>query len=147
MLNDKIKQQSYGRTASILMATYWQRGQNPFQTCMHILPQNKHTIHHKRQGGEFQNESPRSEWVEKRMDNCHRTKMRWTDKGRRSQSSNLAGSSLRRTCQRSIFLSLFLRHSYQCFRHSPFAWIPSWQPPTREASTRRHGSINRWMAY
>ncbi len=34
-----------------------------------------------------------------------------------------------RTCHRSIFLSLFLRHSYQCFRHSPLAVIPSWHPP------------------
>lgn len=39
--------------------------------------------------------------------------------------------SLRRRCQRSIFLSLFFRHSYQCFRHSPWAWMPSWQPPAR----------------
>lgn len=46
-----------------------------------------------------------------------------------SYSSNWIVLSLRRTCQRSIFLSLFLRHSYQCFRHSPLAWIPSWHPP------------------
>lgn len=49
--------------------------------------------------------------------------------GRMLQSSNCAGLSLRRTCQRSIFLSLFLRHSYQCFRHSPLAWMPNWHPP------------------
>lgn len=32
-------------------------------------------------------------------------------------------------CQRSIFLSLFFRHSYQCFKRSPLAVIPSWHPP------------------
>lgn len=46
-----------------------------------------------------------------------------------SYSSNWTVLSLSRTCQRSIFLSLFLRQSYQCFRHSPLAWIPSWHPP------------------
>lgn len=45
------------------------------------------------------------------------------------QSFNEPGNSLVNVCQRSIFLSLFLRQSNQCLSLSPFALIPRDTPP------------------
>ena len=45
---------------------------------------------------------------------------------------------LRSTCQRSIRWSLFFRHSYQCFKHSPLAEMPSWHPPAGAENQRTH---------
>lgn len=47
------------------------------------------------------------------------------------QSFNEPGNSLVNVCQRSIFLSLFLRQSNQCLSLSPFALIPRDTPPER----------------
>lgn len=52
------------------------------------------------------------------------------------QSFNEPGSSLVNVCQRSIFLSLFLRQSNQCLSLSPFALMPRDTPPRR---TERRG--------
>lgn len=51
------------------------------------------------------------------------------------------GSSLVKVCQRSIFLSLFLRQSNQCFSLSPFALIPSETPPRDNRVVRLKGLI------
>lgn len=48
------------------------------------------------------------------------------------QSFNEPGNSLVNVCQRSIFLSLFLRQSNQCLSRSPFALIPRDTPPERK---------------
>lgn len=53
----------------------------------------------------------------------------WQDVG--LQSFNEPGNSLVNVCQRSIFLSLFLRQSNQCLSLSPFALIPRDTPPER----------------
>lgn len=45
------------------------------------------------------------------------------------QSFNEPGNSLVSVCQRSIFLSLFLRQSNQCLSRSPFALMPRETPP------------------
>lgn len=50
------------------------------------------------------------------------------------QSFSEPGNSLVRVCQRSIFLSLFLRQSNQCLSRSPFALMPRDTPPGRTAS-------------
>lgn len=53
------------------------------------------------------------------------------------QSFNEPGNSLVNVCQRSIFLSLFLRQSNQCLSLSPFALIPRDTPPKRRHKHRR----------
>lgn len=45
------------------------------------------------------------------------------------QSFKEPGNSLVSVCQRSIFLSLFLRQSNQCLSRSPFALMPRETPP------------------
>lgn len=57
------------------------------------------------------------------------------------QSFNEPGNSLVKVCQRSIFLSLFLRQSNQCLSRSPFALMPRETPPatTPSVSHRRLG--------
>lgn len=57
------------------------------------------------------------------------------------QSFNEPGNSLVNVCQRSIFLSLFLRQSNQCLSLSPFALIPRDTPPER----RRRESVSHTL--
>lgn len=57
----------------------------------------------------------------------------WQDVG--FQSFNEPGNSLVSVCQRSIFLSLFLRQSNQCLSLSPFALIPRDTPPEKDKRT------------
>lgn len=55
---------------------------------------------------------------------------RWQRGGKlRFQSFKEPGNSLVSVCQRSIFLSLFLRQSNQCLSRSPFALMPKETPP------------------
>lgn len=60
----------------------------------------------------------------------------WTARRGRLQSFNEPGNSLVNVCQRSIFLSLFLRQSNQCLSRSPFALIPRETPPERKNKAR-----------
>lgn len=61
------------------------------------------------------------------------------------QSFNDPGSSLVKVCQRSIFLSLFLRQSNQCLSRSPFALMPRDTPPGGRArhQQKHHGNEGR----
>lgn len=55
------------------------------------------------------------------------------------QSFTEPGNSLVSVCQRSIFLSLFLRQSNQCLSRSPFALMPRETPPGGEGGGRDKG--------